>query len=200
MSDYFQSEKDDDLLIFKSIIYDGDINVFKNYLLSRSSEEYIEYTHTYGFTPLVLASKRGNILHVRALLEAGANPNYGGARNYDTPLCAASYVYHSDIVKLLLKAGADVNLGNSAGQTPLISSIIGGRTNIVKLLLKAGADMTIVTKFNHDALYYARDRNMHKIIYILENHQRASEVVRVVLNNTTLCVDLCEVCASYLRK
>jgi len=49
----------------------------------------------------------------------------------------------NQIVKLLLAAGANVNLRNTSGRTALMFAAIKGDALIVELLLKAGADKTV---------------------------------------------------------
>ncbi|HLA50394.1 MAG TPA: ankyrin repeat domain-containing protein, partial [Thermodesulfovibrionia bacterium] len=67
---------------------------------------------------------------------------YGDMANGITPLIMASKYGHTDIVKILLDKGADVNakmlfLGKS--ETPLSNAEKEGHTEIVKLLKDAGA-------------------------------------------------------------
>jgi ankyrin repeat protein len=45
------------------------------------------------------------------------------------------------VVKLLLKNGADVNVKNKKGKTPLYPTCSEGHSEITRLLLKKGADM-----------------------------------------------------------
>lgn len=47
------------------------------------------------------------------------------------------------MVNLLLQNGADVNLLNSMGESPLHYAVRLGRHDLVSVLLKAGADVTI---------------------------------------------------------
>lgn len=59
--------------------------------------------------PITIACKAGNTKMVKYLLNRGANPNVTDGYNYDdwTPLIIASRLGHYDIVKLLLKHGAE---------------------------------------------------------------------------------------------
>ena len=49
--------------------------------------------------------------------------------------------FYTDVVKLLIKAGAEVNSKNYDGNTALMRSAFHGHANVAKLLIKAGADV-----------------------------------------------------------
>ena len=56
---------------------------------------------------------------VQLLLQNGANPNIpGGNGQNQTPLHDAAFLNKSNIVKLLLAIGADVNARNADGKIP----------------------------------------------------------------------------------
>ncbi|XP_011472023.1 oxysterol-binding protein-related protein 1 isoform X1 [Oryzias latipes] len=61
-----------------------------------------------------------------------------------TPLHLACYFGHKEVVKELLKAGADVNLPNNIGDTPLHKAAFTGRKEIVMLLLHYDACATVI--------------------------------------------------------
>ncbi|KAL7972789.1 HET protein [Trichoderma sp. SZMC 28014] len=50
---------------------------------------------------------------------------------------------HESVVSMLLARGADINLANGAGYTPLMLAIEKGHENIVKLLLERGANLSM---------------------------------------------------------
>ena len=79
-------------------------------------------------------------LRIRMLLRNGANPN--AKRHVDgvTALMRASKRGHTQTVKALLDAGADVDAKNHSGFTALMFVRNGG-TEIVQILLDAGADL-----------------------------------------------------------
>jgi ankyrin repeat protein len=45
-----------------------------------------------------------------------------------------------DVAKALVERGADVNLANSKGSTPLLAASANGKANIVEYLAKAPAN------------------------------------------------------------
>ena len=91
------------------------------------------------FTPLMIASWRGNAEIIRILLEAGADVNKTGKYG-NTPLICAINSGHKEIVRLLLRAGADVNKANSYGYgfTPLNLAVNFEYTEIAEILIKEG--------------------------------------------------------------
>ena len=60
------------------------------------------------YTPLHEASRRGNIVEMKRLIDAGADVNAKDKREW-TPLHYASYNGHTDAMKLLLAVSNDVD-------------------------------------------------------------------------------------------
>lgn len=78
---------------------------------------------------------------VKALLDAGADPKAGTDRNV-TALMYAAKGDSTELVGLLLAAGADVNATVKSGDTPLIAAAFSSSDpEMVRLLLAAGADV-----------------------------------------------------------
>ena len=59
--------------------------------------------------------------------------------NGETALHLASYWGDSEIVKMLIEAGADVNAVNKDGETALYWASLKGHQEIIKILKEAGA-------------------------------------------------------------
>ncbi|KAJ1262919.1 hypothetical protein BS78_09G145400 [Paspalum vaginatum] len=93
-------------------------------------------------TPLYHAATNGQDKTVKILLDHHANPNTV-FRDICTPLFGAIICRSLKCIKLLIKAGADVD-GKGSALSPLcFTTMQGGYTNFVKFLLKAGADPNI---------------------------------------------------------
>ena len=76
-------------------------------------------------------------------------------------------------IRRLIKDGADVNVRNKFGVTPLIMASLLGHTDVVKLLLAAGADVNAkANKGGEDytALRIAKMRGHTQIIKLLTEH------------------------------
>jgi ankyrin repeat protein len=86
--------------------------------------------------PLHEAVYKGDTESVQALLTTvlGIDPNLALA-NKATPLIIAANGGYTDIVLLLINAGADVNKANHIGYAPLYVASSSGHTKVVQLLL-----------------------------------------------------------------
>lgn len=70
----------------------------------------------------------------------------------------ASSAGHLEIVKVLLAAGADVNMTNDNGQSPLHYAASRNREDIAKCLLEAGAHVNAADKLGNTSLHRAASR------------------------------------------
>ncbi|KRX20683.1 Ankyrin repeat domain-containing protein 29 [Trichinella nelsoni] len=87
-----------------------------------------------GATPLFKASHKGHTAVVEELLEF--DPCLGLLANGETALHAACLFGHQEIAKMLIRAGADVQLPNQAGEIPLQLAEQLGYDSIINLLSK----------------------------------------------------------------
>ena len=99
---------------------------------------------------LIQASEKGNFADVQAVLTDGADINATEVREDSgvyvrglTALMMASTNGRTEVVKLLLDKGAEVNLKNNYGITALFMASANGHTEIVKLLLDKGAEVNV---------------------------------------------------------
>lgn len=88
---------------------------------------------------------------IKQHIAAGSNINekdpYGGS----SPLISAALFGKTEVAKLLIDAGADINFQNNEGSTALHTSAFFCRPEIVKMLLEKNADKTIKNKYNSTA-------------------------------------------------
>jgi len=166
-----------------------------------------------GYTALHAAALRGDLSTVKALLAKGANPNVRltkgtpvqrfsshwtlpGTWVGGTPLFVAALYLEVDIVRELLKAGADHTIAIEGGTTPLLAaagiavenesrpsdlvrfSIVGEDSpsiprleaevlELARLLLDAGADVNQTNETGDTALHGAAGASMPSVIQLL---------------------------------
>lgn len=116
-------------------------------------------------------TKRRIYIIVDRLIKAGANINWVDYYNNNLLLRAFNQM-DSNIVKILIKAGVDINHQNKLGITPLMLSVNTYYNHmksitICKILLKAGAKVSRVNKENDSALTIACTNKFGKAINML---------------------------------
>lgn len=94
-------------------------------------------------TALWVATERRQIEVVKALLQGGVKPDEKNAPAVDggkSLVFEAVDSENTDLLRLLVEAGADARSGNDYEVTPLGEAARTGRLEMCKILLKAGAD------------------------------------------------------------
>lgn len=121
-----------------------------------------------GFTSLGLASYFGNEDVVRLLLLNGAEPNLSSKNGYSVyPIHSAVASNYDMIAKMLLEAGADVNVVQMSGATPLHSAAHNGNIDLLIVLLEAGADVNAITEDGKTPADKASEKGFSEIAKIL---------------------------------
>lgn len=168
-----------------------------------------------GWTALMYAYD--NVPIVRLLLAAGANPNLTNNQgetafmrsfmdaNVAQILLGAGtdvnvtdqmgetalYIpFPPDIMRAILKAGANVNHQSYSGCTPLICAANRDNYNHVSILLAAGADPTIRASNGKDALQYARSAPVYNLIQDYLTHRASLKFALAVGRHPVLNADV----------
>lgn len=115
---------------------------------------------------LLIASGRGDIQAVKALLAKGASVNVQ-TKEGATALIFAAQNGYIDIVKALLAKGAEMNVQTKTGETALILASFEGHTDIVEVLLAKGAGVNVQTKAGGTALMAASFKGHTDIVKAL---------------------------------
>jgi ankyrin repeat protein len=107
------------------------------------------------FAPLLAAIHEANAGRHGLLLRATAGIDTKRGIHDDSSQLALEGKYKIAVVKLLLNAGAEVNIAGTSGYTPLRLASGRGYREVVELLLSAGADVK-------DTSLHVASRNGHK--------------------------------------
>ncbi|XP_036003647.1 caskin-2 isoform X5 [Fundulus heteroclitus] len=116
-------------------------------LVNRAKKTPLDLACEFGRAKVVQLLLSSNM--VVALLEDERKEPTDSA--YTTPLHLAARNGHKDVIRLLLKAGIDINKTTKSG-TALHEAALYGKTEVVRLLLDAGVDVNIRNTYNQTAL------------------------------------------------
>lgn len=123
-----------------------------------------------GWTALYYAIWAGSIRGIKFCVKQGADVNYVYNEVWRplTLACDGWAIEKSDIARVLVKLGADVNVRGPFDSTPLISAAVWCDYETIKALIDAGADVKAKNKFGntalHEAAEYNEDPNIIKLL------------------------------------
>ncbi|XP_039432348.1 uncharacterized protein LOC120415041 [Culex pipiens pallens] len=121
-----------------------------------------------GLTALHAVATGGSSEILESLLEKNIDINGKWGEDEVTPLFQACFYKHSNIVKLLLEHGADVNLGTCNGYMPIHQAARNDCTEIMELLVSKGANINCTTTDNgHTPLFEATLHNAKHAVKLL---------------------------------
>jgi ankyrin repeat protein len=118
---------------------------------------------------LVRAIQAHDLVKVEKLLSLGLNPNYLSVKSSGSPLTEAIVAGEFRMVALLLKHGADVNLGAEEGDSPLAAAAWYGDVNVVAELLKRGAKTEV------------RDNEGYTPLLLAASHGQDTAILRALI-------------------
>ncbi|DAZ95073.1 TPA: hypothetical protein N0F65_002967 [Lagenidium giganteum] len=123
-----------------------------------------------GMQAIHAATKQGHSTIVELLLQNKAHYDAVVPGSQLTPLMMASLAGSSDLVEMLLDAGADPHAEDNEGNTPLHFSCREGHYRATYLLLTAGAD-PYMPNVHEDTAFEVAEANGHShIAYLLETN------------------------------
>ena len=103
----------------------------------------VHSTDSYNGTGLIRAADRGHVEIIAELLKTDIKIDHinrlGWTALLEAIILGDGGERHSEVVRLLVEAGADVNLADSRGTTPLAHAQQKGHQTIVEILQRAGA-------------------------------------------------------------
>lgn len=129
-------------------------------------------------TPLIIAARYGHDKVVKMLLSKfSPDLEQEGTVKFDgyviegaSALWCAAGAGHLNVVKILVKAGADVNHPTKTNSTPLRAACFDGRLDIVKYLTDHSADIHIANKYNNTCLMIAAYKGHTDVASFLLEH------------------------------
>ena len=157
--------------------YVGEISLFEASAVGKfDTVAHLIYTHpdainehaVDGFTPLGLASYFGQLEVARYLILKGADVNQPSNNGFNVfPIHSAAAGNYTDIVRILIENGAQVNVRQQAGVTPLHSAAQNGNLELLILLLENGAETNIRMEGGKIPADLAKDKGFDEIAEIL---------------------------------
>ena len=109
-----------------------------------------------GLTALHFSAMSGNLPAIKFLVERGVDLEIYDRGCYGTALhIAINLGGNPEVVKYLVKQGADINRPFSFDNTPLHLVSIKGYTDLARFLVEQGADVNAANEYRHTAIYYA---------------------------------------------
>ncbi|TSJ40463.1 hypothetical protein FO440_11955 [Mucilaginibacter corticis] len=122
-----------------------------------------------GFTPLGLACYFGQFEVARYLVLKGADVNLPSNNGFNVyPLHSATAGNYTNIARMLVENGANVNVTQKAGATPLHSAAQNGNLELLILLLENGGEFNIRMEGGKLPADLAREKGFDDIADILD--------------------------------
>jgi hypothetical protein len=146
-------------------VMDGNIEIAK-YLLQKGATVDLQDRH--GHAALMLAAASNQLECVRLLL---ANKADVEMRRHDgtTALLAAAEAEHSEMIELLLsQGGANIDIQDGMGWTPLMLAVRTRNIQLVRLVLEKGANVGKRSAHGETALTVAKNMGFSEACSLLE--------------------------------
>lgn len=138
--------------------------------------------------PLILAVQTGNVDVIQELLTALSKEQlaYKKPPDDNSALHYAIINKNTDILKIFIDHGVNLNIQNKNLQTALHFATEAENEPIVKLLCTSGADPDVIDKDHQTPIHIATARSYHKIVDILSEKFKASIMNRTKDGSTLM--------------
>ncbi len=112
------------------------------------------------------AIRDGDYERVKSILSEGMDVDTDD--DDDTPLVAAVEEEHSDIVRLLIEHGVDVNHHGDYEECPIAEAASNDNIEIIEILLDAGAEINTASYFNDPLIVASKGGSVEVIEFLIE--------------------------------
>lgn len=116
-----------------------------------------------GDSPLIIASRAGDVDMVGKLIRAGADVNHKNNDN-NNAIWGACFADSLPVIQILAKAGTDIDNQNVNGATALIYAASAGKDEMVAALLDLDANPALKTLDDYTALESASTPKAFKLL------------------------------------
>lgn len=141
----------------------------------RRIEELVGYQRPPAQRALFAAAESGDAASVRQLLAEGVDPDAWNA-GHSAAIHLAARGKHTEVVRVLLEGGADVNLQQEGlGATALLNALHHSDADTAKLLIASGADVTLAGG-GYAPIIVASSRSTREMIELLIEHGAVERV------------------------
>ena len=128
---------------------------------------------------LIQAVEKNDIKKIQDILKDASYPINETNSEKETPLLIATHDNNIEVVKLLIKAGADINQQDSLQDSAYLYAGAQGKTEILKYMIKhAEPNQNIVNRYGGNSLIPAAEKgHLNNVMVLLEdgkvdiNHQ-----------------------------
>ena len=122
-----------------------------------------------GYTPLMVAASRGELLAVKWFLEKGATVACEDSRGWSM-LHHAARGGDTDIISLIHTHLPNIDSKTGEGDTPLMLATLWGKLHAVKWFLEKGATVACENNVGWNTLHYAAQGGDTDIISLIHTH------------------------------
>ncbi len=114
---------------------------------------------------------RNDITGVKQLIDSGTDINKQDGAGF-TALHFACQENNIELVELLIERGAELEIRDVYGNTPLIRAVSSFRGNgeVIDYLLSKGADMNVKNDYGHSAIEWAKNVGNYNIVQFFEKY------------------------------